>query len=62
MTNPLTRAAGGGDASAPPASADGPADLQLLIGSSGGAETTPATAAADAWAEETGNTVQPART
>lgn len=33
-------------------------DLTILIGSSGDAETTAVQAAADAWAEETGNTVE----
>lgn len=50
--------AAGGDASAPPASQDGPASLRVLIASSGDAETQTVTTAADAWAEETGNEVE----
>jgi multiple sugar transport system substrate-binding protein len=50
--------AAGGDASAPPASAEGPASLSVLIASSGDAETGAVTEAADAWAEETGNEVE----
>ncbi len=57
----LTACGGGGfeeegDSSAP-ASASGPVDLTMLIASSGDAETAAVKAAADAWAEETGNTV-----
>jgi multiple sugar transport system substrate-binding protein len=51
----------GGDAaegSQPPASAEGPAALRMLIGSSGDAETNAVTEAAQAWADETGNTVE----
>jgi len=51
-------AAGGGDASAPPASAEGPAALRVLIASSGDAETAAVTDAAQAWAEESGNTAE----
>ena len=36
----------------------GPASLQILIGSSGPAETDAVTAAAEAWAEESGNDVE----
>ena len=36
----------------------GPASLEVLIGSSGQAETDAVTAAADAWAEESGNTAE----
>ena len=45
---------GGGDQ----AESSGPASLQILIGSSGDAETEAVTAAADAWAEESGNEVE----
>ncbi len=44
-------------ASSAPASASGPADLQMLIASSGDAETDAVKAAADAWAQKTGNKV-----
>jgi multiple sugar transport system substrate-binding protein len=37
---------------------DGKADLQVLIASSGDAETNAVKAAADAWAQESGNTVE----
>lgn len=37
---------------------DGPASLQMLIGSSGDAETQAVEAAVKAWADETGNTVE----
>lgn len=40
-----------------PASASGPVDLKMLIGSSGDAETNAVKAAADAWAKKTGNKV-----
>jgi multiple sugar transport system substrate-binding protein len=50
--------AAGDDASAPPASQEGPASLRVLIASSGDAETEAVTAAADAWAEESGNEVE----
>lgn len=50
-------AAGGGESGAP-ASQEGPASLSILIASSGDAETQAVTAAADAWAEETGNEVE----
>ena len=43
---------------APAASADGPVALKMLIGSSGDAETNAVKAAADAWAKESGNTVE----
>ncbi len=46
---------GGSDESS---SAAGPASLEVLIGSSGPAETDAVTAAADAWAEESGNTAE----
>ncbi|HSO65010.1 MAG TPA: ABC transporter substrate-binding protein, partial [Ornithinibacter sp.] len=60
----LASACGGGgggfedesDASAP-ASASGPAQLQMLIASSGDAETAAVKEAADAWAKSSGNTV-----
>lgn len=45
----------GGDGA--PASAAGPAELTLLIASSGEAETAAVEEAAQAWADETGNTV-----
>ncbi|WP_337189870.1 extracellular solute-binding protein [Ornithinimicrobium cerasi] len=48
----------GGDASQPAASAEGPASLVMLIGSSGEAETTAVEEATAAWAEETGNEVE----
>ncbi|WP_151523872.1 extracellular solute-binding protein [Serinicoccus kebangsaanensis] len=52
---------GGGDGEAgqseAPASADGPASLQMLIASSGDAETQAVEEAAAAWAEDSGNTV-----
>lgn len=48
----------GAEGSQPPASAEGPAALRMLIGSSGDAETEAVTAAAEAWAEESGNTVE----
>ncbi|GAA5159398.1 hypothetical protein GCM10011366_22240 [Ornithinimicrobium tianjinense] len=48
----------GGGASQPPASAEGPAALRMLIGSSGDAETNAVKEAAQAWADETGNTVE----
>ncbi len=41
-----------------PASAEGPASLRMLIGSSGDAETDAVKEAAAAWAEESGNTVE----
>lgn len=47
----------GGDADAP-ASAEGPASLVMLIGSSGEAETAAVEEATAAWAEETGNEVE----
>ncbi|WP_067175451.1 sugar ABC transporter substrate-binding protein [Microtetraspora niveoalba] len=40
----------------PARQSDGPATLQILIGSSGDAETTAVRAAADAWAKSTGST------
>lgn len=48
----------GGGASQPAASAEGPAALRMLIGSSGDAETNAVQDAAQAWADETGNTVE----
>ena len=45
---------GSGEAS----SGDGPAELQVLIASSGDAETAAVNDAAEAWAEESGNTVE----
>lgn len=41
-----------------PTSGDGPVQLEVLIASSGDAETEAVTTAADAWAEESGNTVE----
>jgi len=46
---------GGSDA---PAAADGPAELKVLIASSGDAETAAVEEAAQAWAEESGNVVK----
>ena len=40
------------------AEAAGPANLKIMIGSSGDAETTAVKAAADAWAKKSGNTVE----
>lgn len=60
----LTAACGGGsgfddDAPAEPQdTAAGPVSLQVMIGSSGPAETDAVTAAVDAWASETGNEVE----
>ena len=55
-----TAACGGGGFEEPgtdtETSAEGPAALDILIGSSGTAETDAVTAAATAWAEESGNT------
>ena len=48
---------GGGDAGGP-TSGDGPASLDVLIASSGDAETQAVEAAAAAWAEDTGNTAK----
>lgn len=42
----------------PGTTADGPVSLRMLIGSSGDAETNAVRAAADAWAQETGNQVE----
>jgi multiple sugar transport system substrate-binding protein len=59
----LASACGGGGgfedeaASSAPASAKGPAQLQMLIASSGDAETAAVKEAADAWAKSSGNTV-----
>ncbi|MFC5381388.1 extracellular solute-binding protein [Aquipuribacter nitratireducens] len=47
-----------GGASGAPASAEGPVDLEVLIASSGDAETEAVQAAAQEWAEETGNSVE----
>ncbi len=49
---------GGGDAGEEPASQDGDASLEVLIASSGDAETAAVDEVAQAWAEETGNTVE----
>ncbi|KAB7742406.1 extracellular solute-binding protein [Nostocoides sp. F2B08] len=46
-----------GDGSTAPASAEGPVELQMLIASSGDAETAAVQEAVDAWSEETGNSV-----
>ena len=60
----LASACGGGggfedDAgSSSPASASGPVDLKMLIASSGDAETNAVKAATEAWAGESGNTVE----
>ncbi len=58
----LAACGGGGfekDSSDQPASSgDGPVTLQVLIGSSGDAETKAVQDAADAWAEESGNKVE----
>jgi multiple sugar transport system substrate-binding protein len=48
----------GGDEPAASSSAQGPADLKVLIASSGDAETDAVKAAAASWAKETGNTVE----
>ena len=59
----LAAACGGGGgfeedaASSAPASASGPVDLKMLIGSSGDAETNAVKEAANAWAQKTGNKV-----
>ncbi len=57
----LTACGGGGfesgSQSSAPASASGPVALKMLIASSGDAETAAVEAAADAWAESSGNTV-----
>ena len=45
------------DGSTAPASAEGPVELQMLIASSGDAETSAVQEAVDGWAEETGNSV-----
>ncbi|MBX6386008.1 MAG: extracellular solute-binding protein [Microbispora sp.] len=51
------------DKAAAPAQSSGPADLQILIGSSGDAETNAVKEAAEAWAKKTGSkaTVTPAQ-
>ncbi|MGI8901172.1 MAG: sugar ABC transporter substrate-binding protein [Nocardioides sp.] len=60
----LTACGGGGfeedsgDDASGPTGGDGAADLQILIASSGDAETESVTTAAEAWAEESGNTVK----
>lgn len=51
-------AAGNVAAAESPRSAEGGAELTMLIASSGDAETNAVTAAADAWAEESGNSVE----
>ncbi|WP_404348599.1 extracellular solute-binding protein [Phycicoccus jejuensis] len=57
----LSACGGGGfeeeGASSAPASASGPANLTMLIASSGDAETNAVKAAADAWAQKSGNKV-----
>jgi multiple sugar transport system substrate-binding protein len=50
--------AGGGGENGAPASQEGPAELRVLIASSGDAETEAVTTAAEAWAEESGNSVE----
>jgi multiple sugar transport system substrate-binding protein len=52
----LTAACGSGFNNAPTTQATGKADLQILIGSSGDAETNAVKAAAASWASSTGNT------
>ena len=47
-----------GDGGGSEETSTGPAALEVLIGSSGPAETDAVTAAADAWAEESGNTAE----
>lgn len=55
----LAACGGGGFDEEPSAqSTDGPASLQMMIGSSGEPETTSVEAAVQAWSEETGNTVE----
>jgi len=46
------------DTAAPEQEQTGPVELQVLIGTSGPAETNAVTAAAEAWAEESGNTAE----
>jgi len=64
LTSSLALAACGGGgfeeegSDAPASSGDGPATLQVLIGSSGDAETKAVEDAAAAWAEESGNEVE----
>ncbi|PKH37824.1 multiple sugar transport system substrate-binding protein [Nocardioides alpinus] len=64
LTSSLALAACGGGGfeeeggSDPASSGDGPAELQVLIGSSGDAETQAVEEAAQAWAEESGNEVE----
>lgn len=58
-----TAACGGGgfdddEASGDASGSSGPAEVTILIASSGDAETDAVTAAAEAWAEESGNTVE----
>ncbi len=54
----MSACGGGGfdEGSDPTGQASGPAELTILIGSSGPAETDAVTAAAQAWSEESGNT------
>ncbi len=58
----LLSACGGGfeeaDSGGTPSAEEGPVALTMLIASSGEAETTSVQAAADAWAKESGNTVE----
>ncbi|KRF25155.1 extracellular solute-binding protein [Phycicoccus sp. Soil803] len=55
----LTACGGGGfDEGAKPQQSSGPAKLQILIGTSGDAETAAVKAAADTWAKKTGNTAE----
>jgi len=60
----LSTACGGGgfedeaDSGGTPSAEEGPVALTMLIASSGDAETKAVQAAADAWAEESGNTVE----
>ena len=55
----LTACGGGGfDDDAAPQQSSGPAKLQILIGTSGDAETAAVKAAADAWSKKSGNTAE----
>ena len=55
----LTACGGGGfEKDAAPQQSSGPAKLQILIGTSGDAETAAVKAAADTWSKKTGNTAE----
>ena len=56
--SPSDTAAASTDASSTPAKATNPVKLQVMIGSSGDAETNAVKAATDAWATQSGNTVE----